>query len=95
MYEPRAIDFSDETSRENKRMITALEKTYDEIRIKHQVRDMEIEQALQKVTDFTRLNSWRAEKYGRKYADMDMAEQIAKEEEQEKTRRLNPTLFDT
>lgn len=95
IYEPRAIDFSDETSRENKRMITALEKTYDEIRIKHQVRDMEIEQALQKVTDFTRLNSWRAEKYGRKYADMDMAEQIAKEDEQKEQHRLNPTLFDT
>ena len=95
IYEPRAIDCSDETSRENKRMITALEKTYDEIRIKHQVRDMEIEQALQKVTDFTRLNSWRAEKYGRKYADMDLAEQIAKEEEQEQARRLNPILFDT
>ena len=95
IYEPRAIDCSDETSRENKRMITALEKTYDEIRIKHQVRDMEIEQALQKVTDFTRLNSWRAEKYGRKYADMDLAEQIAKEEEQEESHRLNPTLFDT
>lgn len=95
IYEPRAIDFSDETSRENKRMITALEKTYDEIRIKHQVRDMEIEQALQKVTDFTRLNSWRAEKYGRKYADMDMAEQIAKEDDQKKQHRLNPTLFDT
>lgn len=95
IYEPRAIDFSDETSRENKRMITALEKTYDEIRIKHQVRDMEIEQALQKVTDFTRLNSWRAEKYGRKYADMDMAEQIAKEDEQKEQHRLNPTLFVT
>lgn len=95
IYEARAIDFSDETSRENKRMITALEKTYDEIRIKHQVRDMEIEQALQKVTDFTRLNSWRAEKYGRKYAEMDMAEQIAKEDEQKEQHRLNPTLFDT
>lgn len=95
MYEPRAIDFSDETSRENKRMITALEKTYDEIRIKHQVRDMEIEQALQKVTDFTRLNSWRAKKYGRKYADMDLAEHIAKEDEQKEHNRLNPTLFDT
>jgi hypothetical protein len=50
---------------------------------------------LQKVTDFTRLNSWRAEKYGRKYADMDMAEQIAKEDEQKEQHRLNPTLFDT
>ena len=94
IYEPRAIDCSDETSRENKRMITALEKTYDEIRIKHQVRDMEIEQALQKVTDFTRLNSWRAEKYGRKYADMDLAEQIAKEDEQRQQLKINPTLFE-
>jgi hypothetical protein len=56
---------------------------------------MEIEQALQKVTDFTRLNLWRAEKYGRKYADMDMAEQIAKEEEQRQQLIINPTLFDT
>lgn len=95
IYEPRAIDCSDETSRENKRMITALEKTYDEIRIKHQVRDLEIEQALQKVTDFTKLNNWRAEKYGRKYADMDLAEQIAKEDEQKHYDKLNLTLFDT
>lgn len=95
VYVPRAIDFSAETSRENKRMITALEKTYDEIRIKRQVRDMEIEQVLQKVTAFTRLISWRAEKYGKKYTDMEMAEQLAKEEEQKKQRKLNPELFDT
>lgn len=95
IFWPIAIDCSDETTRENKRMITALEKTYDEIRIKHQVRDMEIEQAIQKVTDFTRLNSWRAEKYGRKYTDMDLAEQIAKEEEQRKQLEIQPILFDT
>lgn len=95
IYIPRVIDCADETSRENKRMITAMEKTYDEIRIKHQVRDMEIEAAIQKVTDFTMLNAWRAEHYGKKYTDMDLAEQIAKEEEANRQRRLSPTLFDT
>ena len=56
---------------------------------------MESEQAIQKVTDFTRLNSWRAEKFGRKYTDMDLAEQIAKEEEQRKQLEIQPILFDT
>lgn len=94
IYQPVAIEHSDETSRENKRMITALEKTYDEIRIKHQVRDMEMEAALQKVTTFTKLEHWRAEKYGRKYVDMDFAEQLAEEEEARRQRSLSPTLFD-
>lgn len=94
IYVPRAIDCSDETSRENKRMITAMEKTYDEIRIKHQVRDMEIEAAIQKVTDFTRLNAWRAKHFGKKYTDIEMAEQLSKEEEAQKARKLAPTLFD-
>ena len=94
IYTPRVIECSDTTSRENKRMITAMEKTYDEIRIKHQVRDLEIEAALQKVTDFTRLNAWRAEHYGKKYTDMDLAEQLAKEEEIKESLRLSPTLFD-
>lgn len=94
IYIPRAISCSDETTRENKRMISALEKTYDEIRIKHQVRDMELEAALQKVSDFTKLSQWRAEHFGRKYVDMDFAEQLAKEEEERKKRILSPTLFD-
>lgn len=94
IYIPRAIQCSDETSRENKRMISALEKTYDEIRLKHQVRDMEIEAAIQKVTDFTRLNAWHAEHFGRKYVDMDMAESIAAEDDKRKARKLAPTLFD-
>lgn len=95
IYIPRAIDCSNETTRENKRMISAMEKTYDEIRIKHQVRDIEIEAALQKVTEFVRLESWRAEHFGQKYVDMDFAEQLAKEQEAEKQKRLSPTLFDT
>lgn len=94
IYIPRVIACSDETSRENKRMITAMEKTYDEIRIKYQARDLEIEAALQKVTDFTRLNGWREEHYGKKYTDMELAEQLAKEAEAEEARRLSPTLFD-
>ena len=94
IYIPRVIQCSDETSRENKRMITAMEKTYDEIRIKHQVRDLEIEAALQKVTDFVKLNAWRAEHYGKKYTDMDAAEQFTKEAEEMEARRLSPTLFD-
>lgn len=94
IYQPIAIEHSDETSRENKRMITALEKTYDEIRIKHQVRDLEVEAALDKVTKFTKLEHWRADKYGRKYVDMDFAEQLADEEEARRQRALSPTLFD-
>lgn len=94
IYQPIAIEHSDETSRENKRMITALEKTYDEIRIKHQVRDLEVEAALDKVTKFTKLEHWRADKYGRKYVDMDFAEQLAEEEQARRQRALSPTLFD-
>ena len=94
IYIPRVIECSDETSRENKRMISAMEKTYDEIRIKHQVRDLEIEAAIQKVTDFHRLNAWRAEHYGKKYTDMDLAEEMKRQEEQEAERRYSPTLFD-
>lgn len=94
IFTPRVIECSDETSRENKRMISAMEKTYDEIRVKHQVRDLEIEAALQKVTDFTRLNAWRAEHFGKKYTDMDMAEEMARKAEEEEARRVCPTLFD-
>ena len=94
IYIPRVIQCSNETTRENKRMITAMEKTYDEIRIKHQVRDLEIESAIQKVTEFTRLQGWHAEHYGKKYVDMDLAEEFAKEQEEKEARRLSPTLFD-
>lgn len=95
IYEPRAIDFSDETSRENKRMITALEKTYDEIRIKHQVRDMEVEASLNKVSKFLQLTNWRHQKYGSKYAKLDWEDTVREEMQQEIAHRYNPTLFDT
>lgn len=94
IYIPRVIQCSDETTRENKRMITAMEKTYDEIRIKHQVRDMEIETALDKFTDFVKLNSWRAEHYGKKYTDMDLAEEIKRQEEMHQLHSPSPTLFE-
>lgn len=95
IYEPRAIDCSDETSRENKRMITAIEKTYDEIRIKHQVRDMEVEHSLTKMSEFLKLTKWRNEKYGSKYAKLDWQETVTEEEQAELSNRYNPSLFDT
>ena len=95
IYIPRAIDFSDETGRENKRMITAMEKTYDEIRIKHQVRDMEVEQTLDKMSKFLCLSNWRKERFGKKYTDMDWAETIIEEQQKEIANRYTPTLFDT
>lgn len=94
IYRPVAIDCSDETSRENKRMITAMEKTYDEIRIKHQVRDMAVEQSLDTMAKFLRLTNWRREKYGSKYAKMDWQEIIQEEEQTEIANRYNPNLFD-
>lgn len=94
IYQPVAIDCSDETSRENKRMITALEKTYDEIRIKHQVRDMELENTLSNVSHFLKLDKWRAEKYGQKYVKMDWDETVEEEQRQELAHPYNATLFD-
>lgn len=94
IYRPVAIDCSDETSRENKRMITAMEKTYDEIRIKHQVRDMAVEQSLDTMAKFLRLTNWRREKYGSKYAKMDWQEIIQEEEQTEIANRYNSNLFD-
>lgn len=94
IYQPVAIDCSDETSRENKRMITAMEKTYDEIRIKHQVRDMAVEQSLDTMANFLKLTNWRKDKYGSKYAKMDWQETINEEQQAEIANRYNTTLFD-
>lgn len=95
IYEPRAIDCSDETSRENKRMITALEKTYDEIRIKHQVRDMELENTLKNVSQFLKLDNWRKSKYAAKYAQLDWNDIAIEEQQKELSHKNNPELFDT
>lgn len=93
IYQPYAISCSDETTRENKRMITAMEQTYDEWRFKRQQRDKDMEANIQKLVDFTHLEAWYAEKYGRKYVDMDIAEKIAEEEEKRALERYSPTLF--
>ena len=94
IYEPRAIDCSDETSRENKRMITAMEKTYDEIRIKHQVRDMNVEDTLRSMAKFLELTDWRKKKYGAKYAQLDWKETVTLEQQAEIANRYTTTLFD-
>lgn len=94
IFWPVAIDCSDETSRENKRMITAIEKTYDEIRIKHQVRDMKIEQTLDTMAKFLKLTNWRNKKYGSKYRSLDWQETVEEEQHQEMCNQYTPSLFD-
>lgn len=91
---PVVLNDSDITDREQKRMISAVERTYDEVRFKRQTRDMEIEHSIEKLVDFTRLRAWHAEKFGKKYADMDFAEQAQKEDAEREMARLQPSLFD-
>lgn len=91
---PVVLTDADVTDREQKRMISAVERTYDEVRMKRQTRDMEIEHSIEKLVDFTRLRAWHAEKFGHKYANMDFAEQYQKEAEEREKRRKQPTLFD-
>lgn len=83
IFEPRAIDMANETTKEHKRMISAMERTYDELRAKAQTRNMEVEAVIEKLTSFTNLRKWRADKFGAKYAEMDAAEQYLKEQERE------------
>ena len=91
---PVVINHSDVTSREDKRMITAIERTYDEVRIKRQTRDMLFEDAIKEIVNFKGLRDWHAEKYGAKYADMEFAEQYIEEEQRKEEMRQNPSLFD-
>lgn len=91
---PVVINHSDVTSREDKRMITAIERTYDEVRIKRQTRDMLFEEAIKEIVNFKGLRDWHAEKYGAKYADMEFAEQYKEEEERREKDRIQPSLFD-
>lgn len=83
IFKPRAISMADETTKEHKRMISAMERTYDELRIKAQTRNMEVEAVIEKFTSFTNLRRWRANKFGAKYAEMDAAEHYLKEQERE------------
>ena len=91
---PVVINHSDVTSREDKRMITAIERTYDEVRIKRQTRDMLFEDAIKEIVNFKGLRDWHAAKYGAKYADMEFAEQYIEEEQRKEEMRQHPSLFD-
>lgn len=94
ILKPVVITGSDVTDREQKRMISAIERTYDEVRLKRQTRNEMLEASIQELTDFCGLSKWRAEKYGAKYADMDFAEQYQEEEGRREIDRVQPTLFD-
>ena len=94
ILKPVVITGSDITDREQKRMISAIERTYDEVRLKRQARNEMLEASIQELTAFCGLRKWHAEKYGAKYADMDFAEQYQEEEERRENDRVQPTLFD-
>lgn len=91
---PVVIQGSAVTDREQKRMITAVERTYDEVRAKRRTRDMEIEESISKLVDFTGLRRWHSEKFGPKYAAMEFAEQYQENDAREKEKRIQPELFD-
>lgn len=94
ILQPVVISGSDVTDREQKRMISAIERTYDEVRMKRQTRNEEIEGSIQQLVNFCGLSSWHAEKYGQKYADMDFAEEVLAEDQKQEEKRLQPTLFE-
>lgn len=93
ILKPVVITGSDVTDREQKRMISAVERTYDEVRWKRQTRSEEIENSIEQLVDFCGLRKWHAEKYGQKYVDMAFAEQYKEQEQLEEEKRLQPTLF--
>ena len=94
ILQPVVITGSDVTDREQKRMISAIERTYDEVRMKRQTRNEMLEASIKELTRFCGLTQWHAEKYGQKYADMDFAEEVIAEEQRAEEMRLQPTLFD-
>lgn len=91
---PVVIQCSDVTDREQKRMISAVERTYDEVRAKRRTRDMEIEDSINKLVEFTGLRRWHSDKYGPKYAAMEFAEQYQDEDARKEEKRVQPELFD-
>lgn len=93
ILQPVVIEGTAVTSREQKRMISAIERTYDEVRIRRQTRDMELEASIDKLAEFCKLSTWRAEKFGQKYADMEFAEQYQEDLRREEENRLQPSLF--
>lgn len=94
ILKPVVITGSDVTDREDKRMISAIERTYDEVRLKRQTRNEAIERSINELVEFTHLRKWHTEKYGAKYAEMEFAEQYQVEEELRNDRKKQPTLFD-
>lgn len=93
ILKPVVIQTSDVTNREQKRMISAVERTYDEVRAKRRTRDMNLEASLESLASFTGLTKWRTEKFGQKYADMDLAEEMQRQEQIREELRLQPTLW--
>lgn len=91
---PVVIHGSDVTDREQKRMISAVERTYDEVRAKRRTRDMEIEDSINKLVEFTGLRRWHSDKFGPKYAAMEFAEQYQENDAREEEKRIQPELFD-
>lgn len=91
---PVVVEGSNVTDREQKRMITAMERTYDEVRAKRRTRDMNVEATLDNLANFCGLSKWRTEKFGQKYANMDFAEEVQREDQLREEMRLQPTLFD-
>lgn len=94
ILKPVVITGSDITDREQKRMVSAIERTYDEVRMKRQTRSELWEESIKELVNFTGLTKWHAEKFGQKYADMDFAEQYAEEDQRREESRLQPTLFE-
>lgn len=94
ILKPVVITGSDVTDREDKRMISAIERTYDEVRLKRQTRNETIERSIDQLVEFTGLRKWHTEKYGAKYAELDFAEQYQEEDERREERKREPLLFD-
>lgn len=94
ILKPVVITGSNVTDREQKRMISAIERTYDEVRWKRQERNAALEGSIKELVQFCGLTSWHADKFGQKYADMEFAEHYAEEEERRENDRIQPTLFD-
>lgn len=91
---PVVVQGSDVTDREQKRMISAVERTYDEVRAKRRTRDMELESSISKLAQFCGLSGWHTDKFGAKYANMEFAEQYQKEDEEREKLKREPSLFD-
>ena len=94
ILKPVVITGSDVTDREQKRMISAIERTYDEVRLKRETRNEAIETSIKELCRFTGLTSWHTEKYGQKYASMDLTEALQEQLQHQVENASQPTLFE-